>query len=59
MKKFLVGLWKDEEGAETAEWVVIVALLVVVGIAIYNGILRTELTNLVNDIGTQIGGIAT
>ena len=59
MKKFLVGLWKDEEGAETAEWVVIVALLVVVGIAIYNGILRTELEGLVNDIGAQIGNIAT
>ena len=59
MKKFLVGLWKDEEGAETAEWVVIVALLVVVGIAIYNGILRTELEGLVGDIGTQIQGIAT
>ena len=62
MKKILFGLWRDEEGAETAEWVVIVALLVVVGIAIYNGILRNELSDLVNDIGTQLdtaGGVGT
>ena len=57
MRKILFGLWRDEEGAETAEWVLIVALLVLVTIAVYNGILRNELMGLVNNMVTKIGNI--
>lgn len=59
MKNFLKRLWQEEDGAETAEWVVIVALLVVVAIAIYNGILRTTLSGVVTNISTSISGIGT
>jgi Flp pilus assembly pilin Flp len=52
IKAFLV----DEQGAETVEWVVIVALLVMVIIAIYNNILMTTLTDTVNSISTNIRG---
>ena len=58
MKNFLKRLWKEEDGAETAEWVVIVALLVVVAIFIYNGILRTTLSGVVTDISTKIDTIS-
>ncbi len=40
MKSLFLKLWNDEEGAEIAEWVVVVALLVIVAILIYNGILQ-------------------
>jgi Flp pilus assembly pilin Flp len=58
MKDILYRLWNDEEGAEIAEWVVVVALLVVVAVAIYNGVLRNELSNAVNTIGDKIGEAA-
>lgn len=58
MKKWFKRLWKDESGAETAEWVVIVALLVIVGIAIYNGVLRQELSDAVQTIGDNIQAAA-
>jgi len=58
MKKWFKRLWKDESGAETAEWVVIVALLVIVGIAIYNGVLREQLSNAVETIGANIQAAA-
>lgn len=35
MKNFLLKLWKDEEGAELVEWVIIVALIAVAAIATY------------------------
>ncbi|MEH6824755.1 MAG: hypothetical protein V7629_12695 [Motiliproteus sp.] len=54
MKDFLMKLWTDEEGAETAEWVVIVALLVVVAFAVYDGVLKTQLNLLITSIGTKI-----
>jgi Flp pilus assembly pilin Flp len=54
VKNLLVRLWKDEEGAEIAEWVVVVALLVIVAIFIYNGVLKDSLENAVETIGTQI-----
>ena len=56
MKNFLLRLWKEEEGAETAEWLLIVGLLVAVGVAIYTGVLQTALTNVV---GTIEGTITT
>ena len=54
MKKFLMKLWKEEEGAETAEWLVIVALIVAVAVLLYNGILLTALTNAVQYISDTI-----
>ena len=54
MKNFLKRLWKEEEGAETAEWVVIVALLVAVAVIVYNTILQGTLTNVVEGIETEI-----
>ena len=54
MKKFLMKLWKEEEGAETAEWLVIVALIVAVAVLLYNGILLTALTNAVQFISDTI-----
>jgi Flp pilus assembly pilin Flp len=54
MKNFLLRLWKEEEGAETAEWLLIVGLLVGVGVAIYPGVLEPALTRLVAAIETEI-----
>ena len=58
MKELLLKLWKDEEGAEIAEWVIVVALLVFVGSAIYFGILQGQLADAVNTIGNNIQQLA-
>jgi len=44
MKNFLLKLWKDEEGAELVEWVIIVALIAVAAIATYT-MLATAMSN--------------
>jgi Flp pilus assembly pilin Flp len=55
MKQFLLKLWHDEEGAETAEWLVIVALLVLVGTTVYGDPgLEGTLNNLVTYVGTIV-----
>ena len=59
MKEFLMSLWEEEDGAETAEWIIIVDLLLVGAIAIYNGFLRNELNGVVSDIGTTLNGLPT
>ena len=51
---FIKRLWKEEDGAETAEWVVIVALLVVVALLIYNNILKDALQTVVENIESDI-----
>ena len=53
MKKFLMKLWKEEEGAETAEWLVIVALIVAVAVAVYTNVLGPALKVLVDFIVAQ------
>ncbi|MEJ2402988.1 MAG: hypothetical protein P8171_01665 [Candidatus Thiodiazotropha sp.] len=58
MKNFLMNLWQDESGAETAEWVVIVALILAVAIGIYNGVLATQLQGVVTSIGDQLESVA-
>ena len=58
MKKLFLKLWKDEEGAEIAEWVIVVALLVFVGSAIYFGILQGQLETAVETIGQNIQQLA-
>jgi len=59
MTSLLYRLWKDESGAEVAEWVIVVALLVIVALAIYNGILRGTLSTAVSSIGSRIESAAT
>lgn len=49
----------DEQGAETVEWVVVVALLVMVAISVYNGILLGVLEGAVEAIGVKIDSAAT
>jgi Flp pilus assembly pilin Flp len=58
MKQFLLKIWQDETGAETAEWVVIVGLILAVAITIYTGVLQTSLTELVTRISALIGTVA-
>jgi pilus assembly protein Flp/PilA len=57
MKNFLMNIWQDESGAETVEWIVIVALLVAVAIALYDGVLQGELETLITNIGTDLGAL--
>ncbi len=48
---------RNQRGAETAEWIVIVALLVIVALAVYgdpNGTLTTGLKGLVTSLITKI-----
>ncbi|MCB1722246.1 MAG: Flp family type IVb pilin [Chromatiaceae bacterium] len=60
MKNLMLRLWKEEEGAETAEWLLIVGLLVAVGVAVYSVALSDGLEGLVTTItdaiSTAIGG---
>ena len=58
MKSMLYRLWKDEEGAEIAEWVVVVALLVAVAIIIYQNVLQSSLSQAVSTIGSKIESAA-
>ena len=54
MKKFLIDLWKEEEGAETAEWLVTVAFIVAVAVTLYTGILQDALTPAAEYIETSV-----
>lgn len=56
--KRLIGYLKDERGVETLEWIVVGALIVAVGIAVYTGALQGQLITAVNAIGGQITGLA-
>ncbi len=47
MGKFVARLLADTEGAETAEWVVIVALVVTVAVTIYTGGLHDALSGMI------------
>ena len=48
----------NERGVETLEWIVVGALIVAIGIAIYPGTLQTQLTTAINAIGGTITGLA-
>jgi Flp pilus assembly pilin Flp len=57
MKQFLLKLWHDEEGAETAEWLVIAAVLVVIATGVYQGDgLEATLEGLVGYIAEEVPG---
>ena len=49
---------RDERGVETLEWIVVGALIVAIGIAIYPGTLQTQLTTAINAIGAQVTCLA-
>jgi len=51
-------VWRNERGIETLEWIVVGALIVALGAAVYNGALNAQLTAAVNAIGTRIVGLA-
>jgi hypothetical protein len=48
----------NERGVETLEWIVVGALIVAIGIAVYPGSLQTQLTNTINAIGGTLTGLA-
>jgi len=48
------ALWADVVGAELAEWVVVVALVLGTGFAIYNHVLTSQLSHTVDTVGNNI-----
>ena len=59
MRKFLEWIKQEESGQGMVEYGVIVALVVVIGIAVFNGNagLRKAITDLFTSVGTAIGNI--
>ncbi|MFE8034897.1 hypothetical protein [Thiohalocapsa marina] len=55
MKQFLKKLWKNEEGAEVVEWVVVVALVVVGAIAAFS-LLGNSVETAASSLATTISG---
>jgi len=49
---------RDERGVETLEWIVVGALIVAIGIAVYPGSLQSQLTAAINSIGSTVTGLA-
>ncbi len=61
MKNYLINLWHDERGAETAEWLIVVALIATVAAFIYADVLQAALQQAITYIEgiiTGIGGTA-
>jgi hypothetical protein len=56
--KILKQAWRDERGIETLEWIVVGALIVALGTAVYQGALTAQLTAAVNAIGATVFGLA-
>ena len=44
MKNWVRRLWNAEEGADTAEWIVVVGLIVGAAVVVYANILSPELS---------------
>jgi Flp pilus assembly pilin Flp len=57
MKNFLMHIWQDEVGAETAEWLIVAALITTVAAALYPGVLQPALEGAVTYIEGVITGI--
>jgi Flp pilus assembly pilin Flp len=57
MKTFFRYL-KDQKGIETLEWILIGALIVAVGIAVYPGTLKPALQSSISTVGSTIVGQA-
>lgn len=58
MFKTIWSCVRNERGVETLEWIVVGALIVAIGIAIYPGTLQTQLTTAINAIGGTVTGLA-
>ena len=54
MKNFLLTLWKDEEGAETVEYIFIVVIILAIAIAAYAGNLQLYIQNAIASIGAAL-----
>jgi len=50
----LRSLWTDTGGAELVEWVLVVSLVVLSGIAIYTGVLAPQLSSAIDTVGSEI-----
>lgn len=48
----------NERGVETLEWIVVGALIVAIGIAVYPSTLQTQLIGAMNTIGATVTGLA-
>ena len=57
MKTTLMRLLKEEDGADTAEWVVITAMVIAVAVVVYNGILSGSLVDAVSDIDEKVAAV--
>lgn len=53
MKTFLMKLWKDEEGAELVEWVIVVALIAAAAAGAF-ALLGPEIDAGINNITNQL-----
>lgn len=47
-------LWRDESGAEIAEWVAVVALVVVIAFGVYTGVLGETLSDIAGGLGVEV-----
>lgn len=54
MKTLLMRLWRDESGAELAEWVAVVALVVVIAFGVYTGVLDETLSDIAGGFGVEV-----
>ena len=57
--KKLVNLFRNERGAEMVEWIVVVAVLAVVALAVFgpNGVLQNALSGGVNKIANSLNSL--
>ena len=57
--KKLVNLFRNERGAEMVEWIVVVAVLAVVALAVFgpNGVLPNALSGGVNKIANSLNSL--
>ena len=49
---------RNERGVETLEWIVVGALIVAIGIAVYPSTLQTQLISTITTIGGTVAGLA-
>jgi Flp pilus assembly pilin Flp len=56
VKEFLKKLWKDEEGAETVEWVLVAGALALIASTVYATSLKQSLVNAMATISTLVEG---
>ena len=59
MMKTMLSHGRDEKGAEMVEWIVVVAVLAVVALAVFgpNGVLQNALTGGINKIANSLNSL--